>query len=110
VIKKTSAGYYWFDGFMKRHPQLSVKKAENLSAARAMAVNETRISKWFDEYTQLMTKLGVKDVPTHLWNFDETGMQNIHDAKRVVGLTGQQAYNVTATDSEKEKLALTWQA
>jgi hypothetical protein len=83
---------------MKRHPQLSVKKAENLSAARAMAVNETRISKWFDEYMQLMTKLGVKDVPTHLWNFDETGMQNIHDAKRVVGLTGQQAYNVTVTE------------
>jgi len=39
--KKEAARYYWFHHFMKRYLQLSVKKAENLSAARAMAVNET---------------------------------------------------------------------
>jgi len=96
--KAQCAGYYWFDNFIKRYPQLSVKKAENLSAARAMAVNETQINKWFEQYGALLERLGVKDNPTHLWNFDETGMQNIHNAKRVVGLTGEDAYNVTAME------------
>lgn len=96
--KAQCAGYYWFDNFIKRYPQLSVKRAENLSAARAMAVNETQINKWFEQYCALLERLGVKDNPSHLWNFDETGMQNIHNAKRVVGLTGENAYNVTAME------------
>ena len=87
--KKQSAGYYWFNNFLK---------AENLSAARAMAVNETQVLKWFETYGERLNSLGVKDNPSHLWNFDETGMQNIHDAKKVVGLTGKQVNNVTAME------------
>ena len=96
--RKKEAGYYWFDNFMKRFPQLSVKKAENLSAARAMSVNEVRVKQWFDEYSSLLTKLGIEDSPGHLWNIDETGMQNIHDAKRVVGIAGKHVYNITAME------------
>ena len=33
------AGYYWLEDFMKRNSELSVKKADNLSAAGAMAMN-----------------------------------------------------------------------
>jgi len=96
--KKHCAGYYWFENFIKRYPQLSVKKAENLSTARAMAVNATQVNNWFEQYGELLEKLAIKDNPSHLWNFDETGMQNIHSAQRVVALTGQQAYNVTALE------------
>jgi len=95
---KKSAGYYWFENLMRRFPQLSVKKAENLSAARAMAVNEVRIKQWFEEYSGLLRKLGIEDSPGHLWNIDETGMQNIHDAKRVVGIAGEHVYNITAME------------
>ena len=87
--KKQSAGYYWFNNFLK---------AENLSAARAMAVNETQVLKWFEAYGERLNSLGVKDNPSQLWNFDETGTQNIHDAKKVVGLTGKQVNNVTAME------------
>ena len=55
-------------------------------------------SKWFEAYGERLSSLDVKDNPRHLWNFDETGMQNIHDTKKVVGLTGKQAYNVTAME------------
>ena len=95
---KKSAGYYWFDNFMTRFPQLRVKKAENLSAARAMSVNEVRVKQQFEEYSSLLRKLGVEDSPGHLWNIDETRMQNIHDAKRVVGLAGEHVYNITAME------------
>ena len=69
-----------------------MKKADNLSAARAMSVNKVIVKCWFDEYSSLLTKLGVEDSPTHLWNIDETGMRNIHNTKRVVGVAGKHVY------------------
>jgi len=40
--KNKQAGYYWLHGFLKRHPDLKLKKAEGLSAASAQAVNEEK--------------------------------------------------------------------
>ncbi|XP_057672915.1 uncharacterized protein LOC130904268 [Diorhabda carinulata] len=37
--EKKSAGWDWFQGFMKRHPDLSERKAEGLSLARASGMN-----------------------------------------------------------------------
>jgi len=45
--KGKCAGYYWLRGFLQRHPELKVKKPEGLSAARAQAVNEHKVSDWF---------------------------------------------------------------
>jgi hypothetical protein len=42
-LARKSAGYYWFKGFLRRHPKFVMKKAENLSAARAMAMNRRRL-------------------------------------------------------------------
>ena len=96
--KKHSAGYYWFNGFMSRYPSLSVKKAENLAAGRAMAMNKVQVQKWFAEYSKMTTSLGINDLPSHLWNFDETGLQNVTDAKEVIGLRGQNTYSITALE------------
>ena len=38
---KKSAGYDWYRGFMERHPNLSLRKPEGLSAARASMLNPT---------------------------------------------------------------------
>jgi hypothetical protein len=73
--KKQNAGYYWFQGFIDRHKDLVMKKAENLSVPRAMCMNRTQISIWFDEYVNVVTRLGIKDLPSHLWNADETDVR-----------------------------------
>ena len=83
-----------------------MKKAENLSAPRAMTMNKQQVSKWFDEYCTLATKLGIKDLPSHLWNTDETGCQNIHKANSVVGVVGKPSYNLTALEKGKTSMAL----
>lgn len=79
--KKGTAGYYWFNGFMQRFPELSVKSAENLSVPRAMSMNRTQVSQWFAMYEAILNRLDIRDCPTHIWNFDETGCQNIHDSR-----------------------------
>ena len=104
--EKSCAGYYWFRGFLDRHPELVMKKAENLSVQRAMAMNGTQVLKWFQEYDTLITKLGIKDVPSHIWNCDETGCQNIHRTNDVVGVVGKQSYNITALEKGETSTAL----
>jgi dihydrofolate reductase len=47
-FKDNLPGRKWFESFMRRHPQLSQKKAEYLSKARA-AVTENSIRNWFTD-------------------------------------------------------------
>jgi transposase-like protein len=96
--KRDAAGYYWFHGFLSRHPDISVKKAENLSVARAMGMNKPQVFKWFELYENLLSRLGVRDLPRHVWNLDETGVQNIHKADEVVAAVGRPSYNITAVE------------
>jgi DDE superfamily endonuclease len=103
---KSSAGYYWFRGFLERQGDFVMKKAENLSVPRAMSMNKQQVSKWFEEYRELVTKLGIKDVPSHLWNTDETGCQNIHKADSVVGVINKPSYNLTALEKGETSTAV----
>ena len=41
------AGWKWLQGFLSWHPQITLKKACNLSIARAMGANPTFIGSWF---------------------------------------------------------------
>jgi len=138
--KKKNAGYYWFRGFIRRHKDLVIKKAENLSVPRAMCMNRQlmmtnpgkriteydvaalfnttcpytlamcmnrqQITNWFNEYENVVTRLGINDLPRHLWNVDETGCQNIHKADDVVGVVAKPSYNLTALEQGKTSTAL----
>lgn len=54
--EKQKAGHYWFEGFMKRNPNLSLRKPESLSAARASGMNLTVVEQWFQTYMSLLLK------------------------------------------------------
>ncbi|XP_065662731.1 uncharacterized protein LOC136085358 [Hydra vulgaris] len=95
---KKITGYYWFQGFLNRFPDISTKKTENLSAARAMGMNKTQVMKWFDLYEGLVQRLDIKDSPRHIWNVDETDVMNIHKAEEAVAIVGEPAYNLTALE------------
>jgi len=41
-------GRHWFEGFMRRHKNVSQRLAENLTSSRA-TISETGLRKWFDE-------------------------------------------------------------
>ena len=81
---------------MKRHKVLKIKKPEALSAARAAGLNPVVVGKWFEEYEALLTELNIMDVPSHLWNCDESGLQDQFCSTRVVGEVGKQCVEITA--------------
>lgn len=78
------------------NPDLSIKKPEALSAARAAGLNPEMVGKWFQHYEDLLEELEIKDVPSHLWNCDETGLQDQFCSTCVVGEVGKPCVEVTA--------------
>ena len=45
--KTHMVGRKWLKGFLKRHPEITLKTAKNLSIACVMGANKTVISNWF---------------------------------------------------------------
>ena len=93
--KTEMTGYYWLKGFLSRHPMLSVKKPEGLSAARASAMNKPVVNNWFNNYEKLLSDLNIKELPSHVWNLDESGFQDYFVPHGAVGESGAPLYNVT---------------
>ena len=43
-------GIFLFDGFLRRHPEIKMKKAEKLEQVRAMTCTKEYVYAWFDEF------------------------------------------------------------
>jgi len=95
--EKGSAGYYWLKQFMQRH-HLSLKTPEPLSVGRASGMNRPVVSSWFDDLEKLLDELQIRDAAAHLWNCDETGLQEHFVQRRVVAETGSPCYQITCNE------------
>lgn len=96
-------GRKWFENFMKRHPALSMKKAEYLSKTRA-AVTEQYIRNWFSEVQILLEdNVDVLEDPQRVFNMDETAVYLAPKGGLVIAEKGKPTYDVF-TSSDKENI------
>ncbi|CAG4929569.1 unnamed protein product [Parnassius apollo] len=70
----------WLKSFSKRHQNLSIRKLEATSAARAMGFNKVAVSKfyrmfWVDIYDKFEL------TPDKIYNCDETGISVVSKTK-----------------------------
>lgn len=75
VFTDNRPGRKWYDAFRKRHPMVSEKKCQNLTAARAN-VTEEGLRQWYEEVRQYLTQTGnenILDDPSRIYNMDESG-------------------------------------
>ena len=84
--KKESAGRDWFTAFLKRNRNLSIRKPERTSQARAAAVNHPVIDKYYDKLLDLLTKYNFQ--PSEIFNCDETSNPTVLNPPKVVAAAG----------------------
>lgn len=96
------AGEDWLAGFMKRHPQLSLRAAEPTSVARAMGFNMVSVNKFFDLLEGLIDQY--KFLPTNIYNVDETGLTTVPKRQsRIIALKGRKQVGL-ASSAERGQL------
>lgn len=66
--------YGWWEGFRKRHPDLSLRIPSTISKARALATDRASLDHYFDLLEETILENNLKDKPGQIYNLDETGM------------------------------------
>ncbi|KAJ8884780.1 hypothetical protein PR048_010976 [Dryococelus australis] len=66
------AGLDWFSGFLKRHPNLMLRKPED---AREIGFSKTAVAKFFNILTSFFQ--GYNFSPERIYNVDETGLTSV---------------------------------
>lgn len=83
-MTKASAGKKWLRGFLRRHPTLSIRTPEAVSAARVKGFHPVVIANFFDLYEPELAK--IKSAPHRIYNLDETGITLVQHKRSKIGL------------------------
>jgi len=98
-LENRKAGYDWFHAFLKRHPDLSVRKAEGVSRHRVLGMNKEIVGNYFDLLGRVLEDNDLLDKPSHIYNMDETGLQLNNRPGMVLAERGSKAVvNITAQE------------
>ena len=91
----------WFYAFLKRHPDLSVRRTQKLEIARAMACSPESIEAWFMAFESLLREQGITS-PSQIYNADESGfpLQDSRGAKVVTAKMNRRPFHITSSSKE----------
>ena len=99
-IQKRMAGPDWLQGFLSRHPELSLRKPQPTNIARAIGFNKEQVRNFFEIYKNILTSHNYS--PMRVWNVDETGVSTVHKPANIIASKGARAVG-KMTSGEKGK-------
>lgn len=95
------AGKEWLDSYRRRNTNLSLRKAENTSAARSFAFNKT------DFYENLEKLLLKHAFPANkIYNFDESGVSTVLNTPKVLAEKNVKQIPVVTENLKEESFML----
>ncbi|XP_022112053.1 jerky protein homolog-like isoform X2 [Acanthaster planci] len=104
--EEKKAGYDWYQGFMRRHPELSLRKPEGLSAARAAMLNPKVIGDHFTKLGEVLDTTGLKSKPAQIYNLDETGLSLVHTPSKVISTKGKKTVQSRTSGDRGENVTV----
>ena len=99
-----SAGRAWFEGFMRRHPKLTVRSPQPLSYCRVLCSNKDTITDFFGKLGSIYGRQNLISKPMHIYNCDETGVTVtivVKPNKVVAELGKRNMYAISAAERGK---------
>ena len=94
------AGEDWLYGFMKRHPDLSIRKPEACSLSRSTSFNKYNIDNFFAKLREVYSRYECFANGSRVYNLDETTTSTVQKPQKVIAKKGFKQVNQT-TSSEK---------
>lgn len=99
-IRDETAGLDWIRSFLKRQKDLSLRKPESTSLARASGFNKTAVDEFFDNYRNLMEKYSFP--ASKIFNLDESGVTKVMKPMKIVAEKGKKQISVAASAERGE--------
>ena len=99
-------GRHWFDAFRKRHPELSPRMVQNLSASRALPTRE-RLRSWFNKVEQYLISTNLKDIdPSRIMNLEESVFSPCPKAGYMFARKGSKSVHNVVTGNDKNTISV----
>lgn len=70
------AGYPWLESLLRRNTELSIRKSESVSTARAHELERNKVESYFSVLQRTLTENDLMNEPGHIFNVDETCVLN----------------------------------
>lgn len=92
-IEKKSAGVDWLQGFIKRHPELSIRQPEGCSLSRVTSFNRNNVEQFFRNLEDVMKRYNGFASGTRIYNLDETATTTVQKSSRILAKKGVKQIN-----------------
>lgn len=104
-IQQEMASRDWYEGFMSRHSNLSLRSPEQISANRAKAFCKQNVDSFFESYNALLDEKPT--TPDNIWNMDESGFSTVPTkVGKVITLKGSKRVGQMASGERGTNITL----
>ena len=88
------SSWKWWQGFKRRHPEISLRKPDNLDRGRSRMNNQIVMDNFFKLLKDELESIDILDKLEHIFNADETGIDlNTRSGKVIVSKNSKHAYS-----------------
>lgn len=100
------AGFVWLQLFLRRHPDLSVRKSEGVSLLRSQGMSRKAVSDYFKLLENTLIENDLLEKPGNIYNMDETGLQLNNKAGHVVAAKGSKTISAITSGEKGETISV----
>ena len=96
VLRKNRISDGWWNKFIKRQSELSLRRADSTAHIRMDSVNKESIQHYYDLLETTLKEHNLQDYPGQIYNMDETGIPLDPRPPNIIVKRGQKRYDIVS--------------